>query len=349
MDQPSPQYRDWYDIDTMRKSIFDSVQGAISSRYPLKNESHTLEIADLGYKKPKKYSLEEQKQAIISQRNLDWPIYGTWRLKDNATGQVLSEAKNKVIARVPYLTPRGTFIFRGNEYVLSNQARLRPGIYARKKENGELESHVNLLPGTGRSFRLFMEPSTGLFKFQLGQGQVPAYPVLKALGATDQDMAEYWGDDLAKVNAAKFRDFNLEKVYPRFADSKILKQFNKPEEGVRAIFGKMAIDPEVSSYTLGKPYNKVDKEVLLRAAQKLLHIQRGEEDEDDRDSQANQIFVTPEDLFAERISKDAGNLSRALLWKVSRAKDTAKIPSGYLTKQIYSTLLNTGLGSSIQK
>ena len=162
-----PLTRDFLDIDSQRQSIFDKVKGAVETRYPMENELYSLELANVGYDKVKPYTLKDQKMAILDRRSLDVPLRGTWQLRNKANNQVISKMK-RVVGRVPYMTQRGTFIYRGNEYTIANQQRLRAGIFARKKDNGELESHVNLLPGTGRSFRIFMEPETGVFKFRMG-------------------------------------------------------------------------------------------------------------------------------------------------------------------------------------
>jgi len=346
---PAPiEMRDFLDIDKQRSNIFDNVHKSLSTKFPVENDNYRLELSDIRYEKNKPYSLKEQKDAIMNRQTLDWPIRANWRLIDKSTNHPISEAR-KTITRVPYLTNRGTYIFRGNEYVLSNQARLRSGVYTREKENGELEAHVNLMPGTGSSFRIFMEPSTGIFKFKLGQGSVPAYPVLKALGTTDDQMKAAWGDQIASVNATKSRDFDLSKVYDKLASPRIRKQFIDAGAGLRATFSQMALDPEVSNRTLGKPYTAVNSEALVRTMQKLLHINQGKEEQDDRDNQANMQLYGPEDLFAERISKDSGNLSRQLLWKLTHTKDVNKIPAGYLSKQIYSTLLHSGIASPISE
>lgn len=340
----SPEMRDFLDFTSQRKLIFDNVKNAFASKFPLSNQNYTLELSDLGYEKASDYKLKEQKNAIIEKKSLNWPLYGTWRLKDNNDGSVLGETR-KLVARVPYLTQRGTMIYNGNEYTGINQQRLRPGIYTRQKENNELEAHVSLVPGTGSSFRVFMEPETGVFRFNIGQANIPAFPVLKALGATDDEIKEAWGEDLLKVNQEKGRDFNLDKVYHKLANYKIREQYERPEDGIPKVFENMELDPDIIEHNLGIREKAVNKNVLIRTMQKLRNLHNGQEEPDNRDSQANQFFVSPEDMFAERVEKDAGQLARKLLWKITNTKDVEKIPTGYFTKQIDSFLLGSGLAA----
>lgn len=345
-DNNEKKTRDFLDVDSTRNKIFENVKKAVTTKYPIKNENYTLHLTDVDYANKKEYSLKDQKHAIMNRDSLDWPLRGKWQLIDNKTNQVISEAK-KTIARIPYVTQRGTFIFRGNEYTLSNQARLRPGVYSRRKENGELEAHFNLIPGTGSSFRMFMEPSTGVFKLKIGQGSTPLYPILKILGAQDTDMQKLWGKDIYAANTEQQRKFNVADVYQKLASGKVKRQFSDPDAGIRATFNNMAMDPEVTTRTLGQPHHKITHETLIRTAQKLLNINLGKEEQDDRDNQANMVVYGPEDLFSERISKDAGGLSRNLLWKVSNHKNADAIPSNYLGKQIYAALISSGVGAPI--
>lgn len=339
--------RDFFDVDSQRDLIFSNVQKALTDKFPLENQQYQLELADINYDRKKKgFTLAEQKKAILDRSTLDIPIHGTWRLKDKETGEVVSEQR-KSIARVPWLTPRGTFIFRGNSFAISNQQRLRPGIYTRKKANGDLEAHVNLIPGSGNGFRMFMEPSTGVFKFNIGQANIPAFSVFKALGVEDQEIKEAWGDKLYAINSAKAKGFQLGKVYSKLADYSTRKQFTDPVLGIRAAFAKMKLDPETSQHTLGEPFDSVSNKALLRTSKKLLNISNNLEGVDDRDSQASQLFFSPEDLIAERITKDAGGMIKQLLWKATNKRSVEGIPSSALSKQIYSTLLSSGLGSAI--
>jgi len=111
----------------------------------------------------------------------------------------------------------------------------------------------------------------------------------------------------------------------------------------------MELDPEVTSSTLGKPYANAGVPTLLRASQKILKVGRGEEDIDDRDSLAYQTLHSPENFFAERITKDAGQLGRRLLWKSTLRGDLKHIAAGVLTKQLDGVLLKSGLGSALEE
>jgi DNA-directed RNA polymerase beta subunit len=198
--EPPVTHRAFGDSKTMRDGIHANIMTALKTRYPIENTRYSLGLENLSHES-KPYSLEDQKHAIIRGRSLDTLVHGDWVLKDKATGTEVDRKKG-VVAHIPYATDRGTFIYQGNEYTVANQMRLKPGVYTRVKENGIIEAHVNTKQGTGPSFRIYMEPDTGIFRLGVGQSTLKLYPVLRAMGASDKEIGHHWGDDLLQKNIA---------------------------------------------------------------------------------------------------------------------------------------------------
>lgn len=199
-DKSAPlSYRSFDDPEKMRTAIYDNVITAITKRYPLSNTRYRMELADLKFEDEKPFTLTDQKQAILKGQTLSRKLSGSWKLFDQTTGK-LQDQKKGVVARIPYVTQRGTFIYNGNEYVISNQARLKPGVFTRIKDNGIIEAHFNVKPGTGPAFRMWMEPETGLFRMGVGQSTLKLYPVLRAMGVGDKELEQRWGKDLLQKN-----------------------------------------------------------------------------------------------------------------------------------------------------
>jgi DNA-directed RNA polymerase beta subunit len=199
-DAPPPiTFHEFGDADSLRSSIFDKTMKAMSTAYPIENTKHRLEVRGLKWEGPERYSLKEQKKAVMQGDTLERKLTGTWALVDKATGQVVDK-KQTTVAHLPWATDRGTFVYRGNEYVVANQTRLRPGVYARVKDNGILEAHVNAKIGTGPSFRVYMEPDTGIFRLAVGQSTLKLYPLLREMGVSDTQIEKSWGNDLLRKN-----------------------------------------------------------------------------------------------------------------------------------------------------
>jgi DNA-directed RNA polymerase beta subunit len=339
------------DYPTERQRIFDGVVRGLSKRYPLENDLFKLELADLEYTGPQDYTLSDQKNAILRRRSLTRGLRGTWNLIDKKTGQPV-DSKRAMVARVPYLTQRGTYIVNGNEYTVANQARLKSGVFTRVKDNGDYEAHFNVLRG-GPSFRIFMEPTTGVFRLRVGQSNMNLYPVLRAMGLDDHQLKQTWGGNLLAANVAASErkgDTTLKKAWERLASARAKKETNDPtDRDFRTVLDKFELDPIVTSRTLGQGFNRVSPEALTRTTQKLINISKGEEDTDDRDSLEFQDTYSAEDLFGERVSKDAGQLGRRMLWKATLRRNLSGLPSGALNPQIEAVFHKSGLSQPLEE
>ena len=331
------------DAAATRQAIFDNVLDAVKKRFPVEDDNIRLELHDVKFEGPQSYTLNQQKKALLSNKRLGCSIAGTWRLVDKATGSVLDERRDSVI-RVPYYTDRGTIINNGNEYTVISQARLSPGVYTRRKQNGELESQFNV--ANGRGFRIGLDKATGVMSMTMGQGHVPLYPILKAIGVTDDEMKKAWGAEVTIANMDKSDPRALDKVYARLAGRAYNPGLNEREkaEFVKDELFKSGLDPDVVVRTLGiENATGVDKNVLLRASQKLLNVNRGAEDPDDRDNPRFSRFYGVEDTMRERIDKDAGRLSKNILFKIRRDKSLARVPRNALGPYLDTFLSGSGL------
>lgn len=343
-----PELRGFGDTHSLRQNIFDRALDSASTVEPIQNANHTLTLTNVGYTGPEHYSKKEHKQAILRGSSLSRKLRGTWSLIDNATQKPIA-SRTATIANVPYLTDSGTFVNNGVEYTLAHQLRLRPGVFTRQKENGELEAHVNTIPGKGRSHRYFMDPETGVFKIQIGQAKIPLMPLLKSLGVQDKQIREAWGNDIAAVNATQGDAGTMDKLYQRLVRNQDPAADNLAK--IKAIadeFSKTELDETVTGRTLGRAHKTMTPDAIMDITKKLIAVNRKEADSDDRDSMAYQQVFGPEDLLAERFTKDKRNL-RQLLWKASAKQSLDHIPSGVFNKAISAALIGSGLGSSIEE
>lgn len=335
--------RAFTDAPATRTAIMDNVLEAVKNRFPIEDDDVRLELKDVKYEGPTSYTLKQQKDAILGNRRLGCRISGTWRLTDKRTGQVLDERRDGVI-RVPYYTDRGTFINNGSEYTVISQARLSPGVYVRRKQNGELESQFNVDNGLG--FRIGLNKETGALNMSVGQGHVPLYPVLRALGVQDADIRKSWGDDVANVNLGKMDPKALDKVYARYAGRRADMNLSPSDKAAfvkNAMMGS-GLSPDVVVRTLGlENVTGITGPVILRAAQKLLNINRGAEKPDQRDNPRFSKFYGVEDMLRERIDKDAGRLTKSMLSRVKRDRNLSRIGRNALSPYIDTFLSGSGL------
>jgi len=332
-----------------RRGIYANVLDAAQKLKPLSNNRYSLQLADVHYADPEERTPAEEKKAVLTNGTLDRRLRGTWRLINAADNQVVEQRK-MTIARVPHMTQRGTFIFRGNEYTLTSQLRLRPGIFTRVKENNEIEAHVNVLPGEGRAHRYFLDPAKGVFYARVGQAKIPMIPLLRAMGADDKMLNEAWGPDILAANSGADKTVALHKLVQRFV-SRVPADAddNMRREMLAKSLSDMRLDPEVTKATLGKPYDRLTLPAILDTTKKLLAISQGKQEVDDRDHLAFQTVHSPEDIFAERLAKDYGGMRRKLLYRATFKNGLSAIPANALGKQLESALLNSGLGQNLEE
>lgn len=348
--QPPVSFRRFDDIDKQRDDIYESAKQAFSSLRPLQNATHRLEVVDVDYEAPFTPGKSDEKKAILTGSSLHRPLKGTVRLVDNQSGSVLDEQRG-TLARIPHLNSRGLFIRNGVVWSLRNQTRLRPGVYTRRQNNGGTEAHFNVKPGTGRGFRIVLEPETGLLKMQVGQSTTRLYPILRAMGVDDEAMKETWGEELYRRNyrnPSGNDEKDLAKVLKKLGNREVEIAPELRAEALREILEKMEVDPETTALTLGDPVSKLDPTRLLQTTKKILAVSRNEDPGDNRDSQAFQSIHSAEDYIKERLSRDQAGALRKLLWKAGREGKLGQLPTGVMDKNLGSIFEGSGLSMAVE-
>ena len=346
----APSMRRFDDMPAARSAIFGGVLATASRLEPLINQRHTLSLSEVGWgDNEETKSIKAQKEAILKGQTLHRSLKGTLNLTDNVTGGII-ESKRTTLAKIPYLTNRGTFILNGTEYTLANQMRLKPGIFTRITNSGEVESHANIMPGKGASHKYSLDPEKGVFSIKFGQSSVPITPLLKALGASDKQLREAWGNEIYSANAATDDPYHMDKIFSKIGKSKpgdISTSESRLKSVLEAV-AKMEMDPDVNFKTLGSPFKNVSAESILAATQKILAVHKKEIDPDDRDAMAYQSMIGPEDLFSERV-RSAHRVMRPLLWRASFKQNLGSFSPGFLDSHVNGAITTSGMGQPLEE
>ena len=358
-----PQVREPYsplDYTTVRERMFDNTKRALVQRFPLDNERYRLELEDADYDGKRDFSLAEQRKAILENRTLAVPLKGRWRLVDAVTGDTVDKTNRRVVMNVPYLTERGTFIRNGHEVGLNYMMRLQPGVYTRVRGNGLYEAHVNPEQGSGQQFKMELDPESGIFNIRRGYRKYHLYPLLKAAGVTDDELAASWGKDLLAVNRAAIK-YNAHRqsikspVSPMYKnaqdaeglpvdpaeldDEEPVDVEDLPKDKYAELLEELRknkVNPGATELTLGRRYEQVTPDLLINTSNKLLRLSKDQATPDYRDSLQYQTVMGPAEYLAERIVKDGGRVGRNLLWRATNKTSLDKIPSGALNRHIDS-------------
>jgi DNA-directed RNA polymerase beta subunit len=340
--------------DERRDRLRSHAVEGLQSVFPIVDGGYEVDVTDYEVSK-EKFSPNQQKTALLEGKTLVEPVKGTVVLRDQKTGKVLEKSK-RTLLHLPYFTERHTFIMGGNDYAVSNQVRIKPGVYTRQRENGQLEAQFNL--SKGQNFRLSMAPEKGIFFMEYGTSKIPLYTALSLMGATDTQMRRMWGSELFQLNRQNAA--GKEDRYARMLYRKIVPTWDQDKDpdldDIKVAVGRTLqltnMDPKVTKITLGKPYDAVTGPAVLRASQKLLNVYNNKEDSDDRDSLAFKTLHTAESFIKERIEKDAKrDVTKKVRRKLRRSgynqpKISEILPSAPFTKSVHNFISTSALSAT---
>lgn len=332
-----------------RENVRDKAVESLRSVFPFVGKKYTVDVDNVRVR-PMDYGPEDYKRAIMTGRTLSEPVKGTLILRDSNSGKTLQRIPDFNLIQLPYYTAHHTFILDGNPVTVNNQLRMKPGVYARKKRNEELEAQFNISKGV--PFRMTMDPESGHFHLEYQSTRIPLYSVLNKLGVPDQTIARYWNPGLTQANRTAFGE-KVNQHFNKFYE-KAVRPFERVEgvsqtQAVTNVLKNTKLDPFVTKELLGKPFDHVTPETLLTTSQKLLRAYNSKTEFDERDNLAYKRILGADDFIAERIRLDARDLRRKFLTKLEYGKPdlTKAIPSSPFTKGVRNFLSTTQLKGTI--
>ena len=306
--------------EELDKKILSNMTKAVSNNFPIKGNFYTLKVSNLHPEKTNA-SLNSIKDAVLSGKSVFNTIRGDIELIRNSDGKVIDRKTNAVIARIPQFTKKETFIVDGNSYVVPNQQRLKPGAYLFQRKNGEIVTIFNT--AQNRQFKLSLDPSTGIFYFNIGSSKVPAISILNALGVPHQDLIRAIGDKLYTANQKKSNPSDLEKFIKKSYKLPSELKNASPEEKIKYIFGSMQVDDDVVNRNFGVKTKKIDTKLILAAMKRLLDANKGDEvDLDQKNNLANRKVLNAMHLMPEHFNKNFKNEAFKIKLKLSKPNVT---------------------------
>ena len=317
-------------------NIKTSLTEGLRQVFPIVGKERDLHLEDIDIKDNKDAGdYASQKQAILNKTNWTVPVYGNLVLKDKE-GKTLEKSRTRLLS-IPKLTNRNTLIYNGNEYSIANQIRLKPGVYTNTGDDGITRSQFNV--GKGANFSLWQEPTKGIFYMQFNQASIPLYPILKDLGVSDEELASRWGREIVDSNKnisdAKYKNAVV-KVYNKLTYNKNEEKetsYDTARSELKNVLNVATLDPLVTKATLKKEYSAVTSDVIMDASRKILRINRGEEQPDDRESLVYKSVHGADDFIRESITKAA----RPVLWKVkNRLNSMYGKQDGSIIKNVFA-------------
>jgi len=292
---------------------------ALNGVFPLRGRDKSLHLEalhiDTAAKDP--HDIGSQYKAKLGEETWSIPVHGTMVLK-NEKGEVLDRKKIKILD-LPRTTNRLSYIYRGQEHQVANQWQLRPGAYTRRRSNGELRTQFNV---TGRAaFDLTFDPPTNQFSILYKKANMPAYPILKAMGVTDTELQQAWGKDIWEANAKNRRNSStLAQFYRTSTNTQGSPTEQQALDNLHKVMAASKLHPDVTEITLGKRFESVEGDALTRASKRLLAVQAGQP-EDDRDALPFKVLRATGELLHDQIKAAVPNVKMKMSRQLNKGSD----------------------------
>ncbi len=349
------------DHPTMRRRIEATAIAELGKAFPAEYGGVRLRIENPVIGGPSRITPRMERDAIMRREYLARPLKADVILEDASTGQELDRKNSTTLMKVPWYTDRGTFIHNGNNYSGLMQSRMIPGGYTRRQNNGVLETQFNVRVRTGKPFRIALDPEKAQFRLRVKGSDLHLYSVLRDLGVKDEELEAAWGGEILQMNQAKYDPRALPK-----AVAKMTRRANDsipPAEALRDALSQSQVAKKIINRTLaaywpaqaekqaarfmrltanllnkraaeefvddeGDEYVGVGVPGVLAATRKLLAVNRGQDEVDQRHVPAFSKILTLDKLLGERIRFDEGKRRRVLMRRLAARKNLSPLAPG---------------------
>jgi DNA-directed RNA polymerase subunit beta len=301
----------------------------VTSQFPIVTKNYTLSVSDIR-PEPKHFTAADEKEAILTSKSLVYPIRGTLTLTENQTGKVVDVQKDFNLMDAFHITGKHTMLYRGNNYAIANQLQLRPGVYTRSRETGELEAHYNT--GSGSSFSLTLDPQSMLFYLEVKSSRILLAPLLsRVFNVGPKEIMAYvpgevWHENLTASAGKEGKIIN--DLYQKL----VFKKDPSASEEDKILALRLALENSqlsvaTTKVTLGKPIASVTHEALLLSLRNLVEVHAGKKPEDNRDSLQFKSVQNLPDFLETRFKKEkllTGTLKSRIAYSLDRAEKTGE-------------------------
>lgn len=331
------------DLLEQERNVRKAVDANIRALFPITRARQELHLKDLSISNDLDVNdLEGQKDAKLKRREWAENIHGTFELVDRQTGKVIDRSK-VLLGKLPKLTPRAGYIVDGNEYSILNQLRLRPGVYTAKDNTGKYIGLFNLARGRKFTRRMSLElnPKTKVYTLSLDNSNFSLYPILRALGITDQQIISTLTKDVFNANNVTNPEREIVRFY-QFISGNKTDDLQVAISGIRERLQETSLEGGTTDITLGKSFEKVDGELLLRTADKLLRVNKGLAEEDDRNALYFKSFFGIEHNLQEALGKRKFTIRNSIAQKVDQKGKINEIMANQKIGPEISAFFNRG-------
>lgn len=309
----------------------------VRSRFPITSGSATLAIEDVVVKRPDNLGdIDMERELKLTGSDLYGRVRGRLVLKRD--GQVVDRSGLMTLFQIPYKTLRGTYLVGGQEKIVLNQLRPKPGVYTEIKDSGLVSTQVLFNNYAAPATTIVLDVENEKFTVSVGDKNFAGVKFLEFVGLTTDEIRRALGRDgladriLSDRGGARgtLEDlFNL-VVNRRRKGARVAFPDNR-ERAISLIqenFANASITTEGAELpaTAQPTFNK---QAVIDAVHKTFEVARGHDEEDAKYDLRHQRVSSGEDTLFEYLTQD-----------VDRFVDSAtKALSGELKVERFGTSL----------
>jgi DNA-directed RNA polymerase beta subunit/DNA-directed RNA polymerase beta' subunit len=232
-------------------------------------------------------------------------VRGHFILKDTINNKETKVTKR--LFKLPIKTNRNTYIWNGNEIILKNQYRRKPGVYVSQDPSGGYSAAFNMAMGSSQfdqKVGVQVEPESGKIIFKVRDSKYSLYAVMRAFNISDNDIREAMGPKLFRINHIETVNTELKKIAKKLT-GKSYASFVEDSEAIREKFEGVSFTGGSNEITLGKGHETITSQFWVDVVKKLRKTVTGVLKVDDVNASYFREYLEPDDNIIESIKASA--------------------------------------------
>lgn len=328
------------------ESVKREVAEALTEVFPVENGRDSIRLENVAVRDTKNPDdVTAQSDAIDNGKTWAVPVEADVVLSRN--GKDVSRRRLKVMD-LPRMTERGSYIYNGNEYHISNLFTRKSGVYHRMRESGDAVADFNLANRSqfaGRRMKVQYDPATSEVAVMRGTSKIPLVDFLRMAGTDDSKIKavlpeSVWSSSLKASQPKKSR-----ARLARWLGVKV----DETESVLKEKLAETELYPETTRRTLGMDAKEVTPDVLLQSAKKLVGIVKGDPEDNQEAMEFQRIAGAPE-LFGDQLRKSKKAIQRRVKSAMARKEKggvRAMMPSEALQRP-FNSFFSTSLANQTE-
>ena len=345
--------------ETRNTELEEIAKSFIQEAFPIEYQDHTIEVSNINFKYPKDTSRQAEDEAFNKGDTYRFQLRGDVLIKNG--DKTLVDDKNILIANLPFMTERGTYIIKGDEKVFINQMVLREGVYVRPIRNVDNKSVIDAQVRSGKKRFTIRYDITNQnitisdlgMDFGYGGKRVDAIAFLLLMGVTENRIREAIGnEEVANHMIENASKYDMKRIHDSFFESEmpatqeeVVEKINEYLSGVLTFSER---GQRIQSEIIGKSYDHFSPDAFLSTIEQLVTEKEEPGATPNTDDIRFKEVISGAGVIGKGVEKGIFDWTRKMKERIRRGnvKSSTVRPSTYIEGQLAETY-NSSLAERI--